>query len=102
MKRLLFFAAIGLLALFWWHSMWARETARQAARRECQRFGLTLIDDTVERVKIGLGRSQTGGTTFVRVYRFEFSPTGERRYRGHITMRGRVVETVQMEPYSVE
>lgn len=102
MQRLLFFAALGAIALFWWHSMRARETARQTARRECERFGLTLIDDTVERIHIGLGRSHAGGTTFIRIYQFEFTPNGARRYKGAIRMRGRVVDDVKMEPYALD
>lgn len=102
MKRLLFFVVIGAIAAFWWHSMQARENARQAARRECEKFGLTLIDDTVERIHIGFGRSQSGGSTFVRVYQFEFSPNGARRYKGLVRMRGIMVEDIRMEPYAAE
>ncbi|MFN4291578.1 MAG: DUF3301 domain-containing protein [Pseudomonadota bacterium] len=102
MTRILFFALLGAAAWFWWHSMQARENARQAAKRECERYGLTLIDDTVERVHLGFGRAHGGGTTVVRVYQFEFTPNGARRYKGLIRMRGTSVEDVKMEPYSVD
>lgn len=102
MTRLLFLALLAGVAWFWWHSMQARETARQAARRECERFGLTLIDDTVERIHIGLGRAMRGGTTIMRIYEFEFTPNGARRYKGLIRMRGTHVEDIKMEPYAVE
>lgn len=102
MKRLLFFALLGAAAWFWWHSMQARENARQAAKRECEKFGLQLIDDTVERIHIGFGRSHGGGTTFLRLYQFEFTPNGARRYRGLIRMRGTVVDDIKMEPYQID
>ncbi len=99
MKRLLFFAALAALAWFWWSSMWARELARQAAKRHCENFGVQLIDDTVERIRIGFGRDERGQACFVRVYRFEFTPNGAFRYKGEVTTRGRTVSDIRMEPY---
>lgn len=101
MKRLLFFVALGLLAMYWWQSMMIRELARQAAKRECARFGLQLIDDTVERIRLTLGRNDRGTLCFVRVYRFEFVTNGDFRYKGDITMRGKFIEKIDLEPYAI-
>ena len=101
MKRMLFFLALGLLAAFWWQSMMIREIARQAAKRECNRFGLQLIDDTVERIGLKLGRDDRGALCFMRTYRFEFVTNGDFRYKGHIQMRGRHIERIDLEPYAV-
>lgn len=101
MKRFIFFLVLGLLAVFWWQSMMIREIARQAAKRECQRFGLQLIDDTVERIKLGFGRNDRGTMCFTRVYRFEFVTNGDFRYKGHISMRGKQIERIELDPYAI-
>jgi len=44
-----FVVAIVLLGLlgFWWDSLGARQVAREAGRRICEREGVQFLDDTV-------------------------------------------------------
>lgn len=103
MKRLLFFALLALVGWFWWSSMWAREIARQAAKRQCEKHGVQLIDDTVERTRMRTGRDENGQMCLIRHYRFQFTTTrGEQRFEGEVITRGRVVADIKMQPWPVE
>jgi len=97
-------AAFVLLALgwLWFDSLRARESAVRAARLACRADGVQLLDDTVALASIGLSRSDTGGLAVRRVYRFEFSDTGNNRLGGRITMIGSRVELLYLDPHVIE
>lgn len=95
---MIIFLLVGIM-IFWWNSMLARQNARAAASNVCQNYKLQLIDDTVERIKIGFVRDANGHLVFQRTYHFEFTTDGSRRYGGAIVMRGRHVIDVKLDPY---
>ncbi len=92
-------AAIALLAWLWYDSMRARERALAAGRGACEREQLQLLDDTVECVSVRPGRSDSGRARLRRVYRFEFTDTGDNRRTGRIVMLGGEVESLTMDPF---
>jgi uncharacterized protein DUF3301 len=92
-------AALALLAWLWYDSMRARERAVAAGRSACEREGLQFLDDTVECVSVRPARAETGGARLRRVYRFEFSDTGDNRRAGRIVMLGAEVESLTMDPF---
>ncbi len=96
---LIFVLLAAALGWFWYDGLRALEAARTAGRRACGRAGVQFLDDTVASVKLGLGRYEYGRTVLCRVYRFEFSDTGDNRLEGRVVMLGARVETVEMEPY---
>jgi hypothetical protein len=85
------------IAGLWYDIMRARETAVDAARRVCDAAGVQLLDDTVAVTALALRRRADGRITLRRVYRFEFSDTGNNRLPGSLTLLGRVVEGVHLE-----
>ncbi|MGA8052873.1 MAG: DUF3301 domain-containing protein [Burkholderiales bacterium] len=95
---------VGLAALawFWYDSMRAREAALAVGRLACQREGLQFLDDTVEMVKLRPARDEDGRAALRRVYRFEFSDTGNNRRRGSIVTLGPAVEGLELEPYRIQ
>lgn len=85
-------AACLAIAGLWYDIMRARETAVTAARRACDAAGVQLLDDTVAVAALALRRRSDGRIALRRVYRFEFSDTGNNRLCGSITLLGGVVE----------
>jgi len=92
-------AALALLAWLWYDSMTARERAVAAGRGACERERLQFLDDTVECVSVRAARDTDGRARIRRVYRFEFSDTGDNRRSGRIVMLGADVESLTMDPF---
>ena len=92
-------AVLLLLGWLWFDSMRARERALAAASRACERDGLQFLDDTVECVSLRPARSDEGRVGLRRIYRFEFSDSGDSRRGGSIVMLSGKVESLTMEPF---
>ena len=93
------FALAGLAALgwFWLSSMRVREHAVAAGRHACAQAGVQFLDDTVALAKTRLARNNRGQLQFARLYRFEFSDTGDNRRLGNIQVQGEWVQSVDMD-----
>ena len=93
------FALAGLAGLgwFWLSSMRVREHAVAAGRHACAEAGVQFLDDTVALTKTRLARNDLGQLQFVRLYRFEFSDTGDNRRPGNIRVMGKRIEFVDMD-----
>lgn len=76
-----------------------KELARAAGQRACEQADVQFLDDTVELTKLRLRRSEGGALVLYREYRFEFTNDSAHRYRGEITMLGRRVLRVTLEPF---
>ena len=87
---------------FWIDSLRARERALAAGRSACGRYGVQLLDETVEFAKLRLARDDEGRLRLRRTYTFEFSDTGNNRRRGAIVMLGGELQNLQLEPYELQ
>jgi hypothetical protein len=94
--------AIGAGLAFWIDSLRARERALAAGRRACQRYGVQLLDETVQFSRLGLARDAGGRIRLRRTYSFEFSETGDNRRHGAIVMLGGELQDLRLEPYRVQ
>jgi hypothetical protein len=88
---------LGLLLWFWQDSMSAREKAREASTRACQRSDVQLLDDTVALEKLWPRRDRNGRLYLERQYVFEFTDNGATRRMGYLVMVGRRIEILHME-----
>jgi hypothetical protein len=96
--------ALAILALAVWYvfdALRAREAAVRAAREACREQGLQLLDDTVQAVRLQLGRDAEGLTRFRRTFAFEFSEDGFARRSGCLVMLGGRIESMQLDPYRI-
>jgi hypothetical protein len=95
------FGLLGLAAVgwFWLDAMRAREAAHVAGKRACEREGVQFLDDTVTIERLRLARDGRGRLLVRRIYRFEFSDTGDNRLEGAIVLLGGRVESLTMEPH---
>ena len=96
MGDLLFVLVLLALLAFWWDSLGARQVARLAGRRACEREEAQFLDDTVAVSRIRLQRDGRGRLMFYRQYRFEYSRSGEERLRGQVDLLGKQVLRVEM------
>ncbi len=95
MSDLLVVLILLALLVFWWDSLGARQAARQAGRRVCEREGTQFLDDTVAISRIRLQRDGRGRLMFFRQYRFEYSFSGEDRQWGQVDLLGKRVLRVE-------
>lgn len=95
-------ALVVLGAVFWIDSLRARERALDAGRRACERYGVQLLDETVQFSRLRLARDDEGRVRLRRTYSFEFSDTGNNRRQGAIVMLGAELADLHLEPYPVQ
>ena len=88
--------------LYWQSTQKVREIALAATIRHCHEMELQMLDGYIAWHAISLKKDRRGKIHISRCYVFEFSSTGAERYNGKITMLGRRVETIQLEPYRIE
>lgn len=87
---------------FWIDSLRARERALAAGRNACARYGVQLLDETVQFAQLRLARDDAGQLCLRRTYTFEFSDTGDNRRHGAIVMLGGELQDLQLEPYKLQ
>ena len=95
---LLSLAAVGWL---WMDSLKAREACLRESRAACAAEGLLLLDDTVAVDSIRPARDDEGRLRLKRVYKFEYSDTGNNRRTGAVTLVGDRVVTFYLGPQAV-
>ncbi|MEO8144181.1 MAG: DUF3301 domain-containing protein [Betaproteobacteria bacterium] len=88
--------------LFWVDSLKARERALDAGRNACKRYGVQLLDETVQFAQLRPVRDDEGRLRLRRTYTFEFSDTGDNRRHGAIVMLGGELQDLQLEPYKLQ
>jgi hypothetical protein len=84
---------------FWWQSDRVRSFAYQHVLNYSRERGLQLLDQSLVLVGLKPVRVDGGGLHLRRRYRFEFSTTGETRYKGWIEMNGVRVQKLDVEPH---
>ena len=89
-------AALAAAGWFLWSSLRAREAANAALRPACSANGYLFLDDTVALHRIRLRRDHNGRANIERVYRFDYSDTGDNRRRGYVTLLGARVEDISL------
>jgi hypothetical protein len=89
-----------LAVLYWQTAMRAKETAVNAATKECQRCDVQLLDQTVQQIKLSMSRDQRRQWRVWREYEFDYTDNGETRYRGSVTLLGRRVLRVALETFN--
>jgi hypothetical protein len=87
-ESLLFFVAVFVGVLYWYNSMQCKTHAVAYARRECEKHGVQLLDQTVQRIRISLSRDSNDQWLLWREFRFEYSMDGVNRHEGRLVILG--------------
>ncbi len=85
----------------WLQTQKVREVALKAARGECERHKLQLLDGNVNLKKFKPQRNQYGSLCLLREYHFEFSATGDERYIGKVIMLGLSIDRFYLPPHRI-
>ena len=93
-----FFAAV---ASFWWQSDLVKNKALKIASNHCRKLSVQLLDQTMVIKGIWPVRNESGSLQLRRRYNSEFSSTGEQRYHGVLTMSGKILQQVELEPHVI-
>jgi hypothetical protein len=95
--ELLGLAALGVAFWLWYDNLKAREAGVRASRAACAAESLQFLDDTVTLASLRPRRDEHGRLKLRRVYRFEFSDTGNNRRGGAVTLLGNEVQVLRLE-----
>ena len=95
------FLLLAALLWLWMDSLKAREACLRESRAACAAEGLLLLDDTVAVDSIRPARDDEGRLRLKRVYKFEYSDTGNNRRTGAVTLVGDRVVTFYLGPQAV-
>ncbi len=96
MPEALVLLAAAAAVWFLWDSLKAREAANAAIRPACRAEGLLFLDDTVALQAVRPARGEDGRVRLARVYRFEYSDTGDNRRRGTVALLGDRIRYVDL------
>lgn len=95
------FVGLAIVGWLFYEGMRVRELALRAGRDYCRNIGVQFLDETVSRQRFGFARDASGTLRVRRIYAFEFTSDGERRYSGEISMLGSRVTGVQAELHRI-
>ena len=71
------------------------------AARHCQDLNLQLLDQSVVITGYWPARNTNANFVMRRIYQFEFTSTGQRRYQGIIVLLGLQLNTIELEAYII-
>lgn len=88
MDSVLFIIVLVVVALYWHNSMQSKTCAVKYARRECEKEGVQLLDQTVQRIRLSFSRDRNNQWRVWREYRFDYSVDGVNRLEGRLVILG--------------
>ena len=88
MDSVLFIITLVATALYWHNSMQSKTYAVQYARKECEKEGAQLLDQTVQRIRLSISRDRDDQWRLWREYRFDYSIDGVNRLQGRLIILG--------------
>lgn len=89
---------VALVALWAHHANLSRH-AIHIARQHLHNQGLQFLDQSAVLCRLRVLRDPRQGLCLQRTYRFEFSSQGDRRYTGWITLGGRRLTGIELQPF---
>jgi len=84
------------LAILWYKNLAYRDLAYKAAMQFCKEADVQLLDQTVYMRSFRPVKNPHNQWRLRRQYQFEFTSTGSDRYKGSITLLGKLVIDIQL------
>lgn len=82
-----------------WRGHGIRERALALAKQHCAKLDVELLDGNVAFRRLAFVRDIRGQRRVARIYGFEFTVTGEQRLSGTVSMYGRHLGSIELEPH---
>ncbi len=95
--ELFFIFLLVSVSIVWLGTMRARDSARAAVTRLCKQHNLQLLDQSVALASMRISRATSGGLTLRRLFRFDYTETGNTRENGSIWIRGDRAELISIK-----
>ena len=86
----------------WYKGLAVRERALNAVESYCNKLDLQLLDQNVSLRALWLKRDDRGRLAPWCRYQFEFTTTGDQRYRGQVVLLGNRLESITSEAHKFE
>lgn len=87
------------LVSFWWQSDKIKANAMRHVYEYCRQQNLQLLDQTMVLKGVWPRRNTDGALQLRRRYDFEFTSTGEERYKGSIELSGNRLQGITVPPH---
>ena len=88
MSEVLLLIAVVAIALYWLNAIRCKDIAVECARRECKRYDVQLLDQTVHQVRMSMSRDAQDRWRLWREYHFAYSTDGVEREKGKVILLG--------------
>lgn len=98
----LLFSIFAVFIMLWWNAQGVKQIALHATKKHCREMEVQLLDEGLVLRGFWLKRDTGGHIRLWRSYDFEFTSTGNERYRGRITLLGMRVEQLNLDPYRIQ
>lgn len=102
LSDVVWFALFMALGGIWWHGQGVKAQALKKVKGYCEEHNLQLLDESLFIRKLWLARGRNGLLGFQRTYMFEFTSTGEHRYRGTITLLGYELKAIDTQTHHLQ
>lgn len=83
----------------WWHGQGMKARALKHVRRYCDQHDLQLLDESLVLRRLWPVRGRSGSMVLQRTWFFEFSSTGEYRYRGTVQLQGIFLKSIETQTH---
>ncbi len=101
-ESLFWITLIIFMIYHWWQSQKVKEVALRHTRRKCKELELQLLDDNINLRGFWVKRDSKGQIRIWRSYNFEFSSTGDERYKGKVVVLGKAITNFELEPHRLD
>lgn len=102
LSDIIWFGLLASLAALWWHGQGIKAAALVHVKKYCEHYDIQLLDESLVLRKLWLSRNKEGVVRIQRTYFFEFTSTGEYRYRGTITLLGYKLQGVDAQTHHLQ
>ena len=99
--NILLMLLVGFVLHYWWQSGEYKSRALAIALQHCQQLNLQLLDQSM--VIRGYWPVRTESRLWVirRTYQFEFTSTGQQRYRGSLVLLDFKLDSMNLDAYQL-
>lgn len=98
-NAILWLMLLAVVVFYWMNALRVKDAAFSAAQKHCEMMEVQFLDQSVYLKRIWFKRNEQGQLCLWRDFYFEFTVNGDDRYFGRVTMLGRKITTVQLDPH---
>lgn len=98
-NSILWLTFFAFIAFYWIHALRTKDIALSAAEKHCDEMQVQFLDQSVYLKRIWFKRKDSGQLSLWREFYFEFTVSGDDRYFGRVSMLGKKISAVQLDPH---